>query len=140
MSHIESLIQDFCKTKQKHFWFQSHIWLWQNKFQQTNKTEINHINEITKSLRFLYIFGGCGLLCAARACTSLNVLSELKALFFVCSYTYFSSNITLEQDKSLYVVHCSMYLNIWKTIVSFLKVTPFRRFEFQEQYFTVLNN
>ena len=40
----------------------------QNKFQQANKTKINHINDNhVSSLRFLYIFGGSRLLCAPRS-------------------------------------------------------------------------
>ena len=35
----------------------------QNKFQQTNKIKINQINDNHIKLRFLYIFGGSGLLC-----------------------------------------------------------------------------
>ena len=49
----------------KHFWFQSHIWFWgllylQNKFQQTNVNEINHVNDnhikFEVSLHFLGIW------------------------------------------------------------------------------------
>ena len=58
---------DFCKTKQKHFWFSvTHLILRftivQNKFQQTNKTRINHINDYHIKFGFLYIFGRSGLL------------------------------------------------------------------------------
>ena len=37
----------------------------QNKFQQTKKTKIDHINDNHIKLRFIYILGGSSLLCAA---------------------------------------------------------------------------
>ena len=37
----------------------------QNKFQQTNKTKINHNNDNHIKFEFLYIFGRSGLLCVA---------------------------------------------------------------------------
>ena len=38
----------------------------QNKFQQTNKTEIDHIIDNHIKFEFLYIFWGSGLLCGLR--------------------------------------------------------------------------
>ena len=56
----------FCKTKQKHFWFQSHISILrlafvQNEFQQTKKQKIkyvNHINDNQIKFEVSLHFGG----------------------------------------------------------------------------------
>ena len=62
----------FCKTKKKHFWFQSHISILrlafvQNEFQQTKKQKIKYVNHINDncikfevSLHFLRIWSTVG--------------------------------------------------------------------------------
>jgi hypothetical protein len=62
----------FCKTKQKHFWFQSHISILrlafvQNEFQQTKKQKIkyvNHINDNCIKFEVSLHFGGDLAFCA----------------------------------------------------------------------------
>ena len=52
----------------------------QNKFQQTNKTKINHINDNHIKFEFFYILGESGLLCAAAfVCMALLAVTGVTA-------------------------------------------------------------
>ena len=70
MSHVEKLDLRFLQNKTETFLVSvTHLILRfanvQNKFKQTNQTKKKTIAmTITSSLRFLYILGGSGLLCA----------------------------------------------------------------------------
>ena len=69
MGHVEKLDYRFLQNKTETFLVSvTHLILRfanvQNKFQQTNKTNINHLMTTTSSLRFFYILSGSGLLCA----------------------------------------------------------------------------
>ena len=65
-SNLEKLDLKFWQNKAEIFLVFSHTFdsIVQNKFQQTNKTKINHIKDNHINIRFLYIFGQSGLLCA----------------------------------------------------------------------------
>ena len=52
----------------------------QNKFQQTNKTMINHINDNHIKFEVFLHFGGSGLLCAAAAATVARIWPEFRVL------------------------------------------------------------
>ena len=70
MSHVEKLDLRFLQNKTETFLVSvTHLILRftivQNKFQQTNKNKINHINDNHIKFGFLYIFGRSGLLCGS---------------------------------------------------------------------------
>ena len=83
----------------------------QNKFQQTNKTKINHINDNHIKFEVSLHFGGSGLLCLLElpppACTLYRCV---QCIFHILSK--FLHTILMEIINSIhYKIYCKFHIN-----------------------------